>query len=539
MSKTNSNSNNQRNSRSGNGSTNQKSKYSKKRNQRGISGANVPSKDTADLQEYRCDHNDVSWYNANPELLRTAGSLSFNNPLGIDIYPSINNVTGIQIDENKHWTIPGIIRLDLVPTVGKTDSPSSIVNVAARKTYAYVRHENSGHANYDAPDLMLYILAMDNLYSFYNWITRLYGSIRLFSGVNRYFSKYLIETMGVNYEDIITHGNDLYFMLLNWAARLRSFYIPSGMSYLTRHAWLYSQIFKDSPDPKSQVYLFSPEYLYYWAENAGEWALKPIEIIPKSITASKLTFSDIVEKMEQMIAGVAMSEDFNIMSGDILKAYGSNTFTITPVDISYILEPTYSKEVLMQIHNARIITNYAIGDIKSDGVGVQLINESSCKTSDTPIWLSHNLFIDLHDVESSPENVMVASRLMCTYKAITHNSEELDWFGSEIVTHCTVTTLELEGTGIVDRTIITSDILFKPSAVDNTDLLTNLQILRSLASFNDAPIVYETWVESDDTRIGVTAAYADFDNYTIVTGETMSKLHECALLSEFGVASRN
>lgn len=487
------------------------------------------SKSNSDLQEFQCNHNDISWYNANPTMLKTAGSLSFNNPLGIDIFPDINDYEGSTPNNILSWTIPGIMQLSMVPTIGATNDANSIANIAARKIYAFVRHENSGHTNYDAPDLMLYILAMDNLYSFYNWITRLYGTIRLYSGVNRYLSDYLLQAMGANVEDIRKHGHDLYFNLLDWAARLKTFHIPSTMSYLTRHAWLYSQVFKDSPDPKSQLYVFNPSHLYYWAENAGAWSLKPIAIKPSVIT-SYLTYDNIVQLMETMISGVARSEDFNIMSGDILKAYGNNTFTISPVDISYILEPTYNNSVLMQIHNLRVMDKYVPGDIKNDTTGSYLINESTCESKLDYAYLSHNLFLDLHGEEPSPENVMIASRLMTSWRVVPDTTDEvLDTYGSEVVVSCHVVNMEDDMMAVAYTDTIKTDY------TEDNDII---NILDRIIPFGEFPIVYKSQIHVDGntkTNWGVRRAYNNFDNYTIVHGSTLRKLHECALLSEFGI----
>lgn len=487
------------------------------------------SKSNNDLQEFQCNHNDISWYNANPTMLRTAGSLSFNNPIGIDMFPEMNDYEGSTSNKTLSWTVPGIMQLNMVPTIGATDDANSIANIAARKIYAFVRHENSGHTNYDAPDLMLYILAMDNLYSFYNWITRVYGAIRLYSGVNRYLSDSLLQAMGVNAGNIRKHGHDLYFNLLDWAARLKTFHIPSTMSYLTRHAWLYSQVFKDSPDPKSQLYVFNPSHLYYWAENAESWSLKPIAIKPSVIT-SYLTYENIVQLMEIMIAGVARSEDFNIMSGDILKAYGNNTFTISPVDISYILEPTFNNSVLMQIHNLRVMDKYVPGDIKNDSTGSFIINESTCESKLDYAYLSHNLFLDLHGEEPSPENVMIASRLMTNWRVVPDTTDEvLDNYGSEVVVSCYVVNMEDEMMGVSYKTSIKTDY------TNEDDILSNLG---RLIPFGEFPIVYSSHIHEDQgvkTNWGVRRAYNNFDNFTIVTGSTLRKLHECALLSEFGI----
>lgn len=136
--------------------------------------------------------NDPRWYAQNPQLLRDTASFPYSWPLGNKLN------LGQHAPEINKGSIPGIMGIYTAPTFGWADNPNSPINVAARNVYSYVRHANSGHANYDAPDLMLYLCAMDSIYSYLSYLKRVYGVVSTYSYTNRYYPKAVIQAMHVD-----------------------------------------------------------------------------------------------------------------------------------------------------------------------------------------------------------------------------------------------------------------------------------------------------------------------------------------------------
>lgn len=62
--------------------------------------------------------NDVKWYAKNPELLRDAGAVSFNNPVGskINIRGSVTRLSHDYVDLD-HFYVPGVmvLKANLIP----------------------------------------------------------------------------------------------------------------------------------------------------------------------------------------------------------------------------------------------------------------------------------------------------------------------------------------------------------------------------------------------------------------------------------------
>lgn len=84
--------------------------------------------------------NDPSWYALNPQLLKDAASFPYAWPLGNRL-----NLGKFARLINK-GSVPGIMAMNWVPTIGYSSNGTSPANVASINTYTKVRHDNSGHA---------------------------------------------------------------------------------------------------------------------------------------------------------------------------------------------------------------------------------------------------------------------------------------------------------------------------------------------------------------------------------------------------------
>ena len=112
--------------------------------------------------------NDASWYAANSQLLKDAASLAYSESVGSGYSVVMNPVT----EQDWVTSIPGVYAIHTAPAIGVSKDNASAINIAARNIYSYVRHANAGHSNYDSPDLMIYLMAMDSLYSVLSFMAR-------------------------------------------------------------------------------------------------------------------------------------------------------------------------------------------------------------------------------------------------------------------------------------------------------------------------------------------------------------------------------
>lgn len=491
--------------------------------------------------------NDWTWYANNEYLLRDSASLAYSNPAGVP-FNWRNAKMGVS---GSNYSFPGIITLEVAPTIGGALNPSDAVNVAARNIYSYVRHANSGHANYDAPNLMLYLLAMDSLYSAYSWLTRAYGLIRTFSQKNRYIPEPLFAAMGLDYNDFLYNQVQFRFWLNTVAERIGSLCVPASMTYMMRHMWMFQNVFVDNMGLKAQMYVYNPAYFVKYvpvAEGIDAPALEnTLQVNPPSV---KLTFEAVSAAVNEMIDCVMRQEDLNIMSGDILKAFGEGSvWKLVPIHEDYDITAVYSDEVLHQIHNATCCNQswfastgarrYKFYEHIDAATAVSWIKQTEMPgDSLSPLgWI-----LDVHTDTPDPALTMVATRLMhgCGDWELQNpglTSQNVTICGSEVCTRMFVTSAALAAPfGPVTELLSTT-----VQQGSNTDtLIAQMKNAAKLANFSMHPSMYVykiSQVSTQPVRYGVQVAevISDIDNYTLITNEELIKMHETALLSEFNV----
>lgn len=320
-------------------------------------------------------YNDVSWYTKNDAMLKDAASLSYNTPLGSPlhlekVFMATKSTSSIKVNSYLD-TIPGLMSLRVVPTVGVSTNSASPANLAAQNIYSYVRYQNSGAKNYDQADLMLYLLAMDSIYASWNYMKRAYGVLSMYSQYNKYMPKAYFRAFGLDFEDFLSNIADFRMFLNQTAAEISSFCVPAVMSFFVRHSWMFSNVYKDSDNYKAQQYLFTPAWLYKYDETGSKFGGRLVPVVFPKDSAYPFTpwkFVDLKTNIRSMIDAVAYSEDIGVMSGDILKAYGQGQlFKLEPVLPDYTVQPVYMEEVLNQIHNSTLIGNF-LGQNAPSGV---------------------------------------------------------------------------------------------------------------------------------------------------------------------------
>jgi len=316
----------------------------------------------------KTEPNDWRWYAENEYLVRDSASFSFNYPLGNRI--NLGSKAGTVANST---AVPGIMGIYTSPAFGYSNSTTSPINVAAKNVYVYVRHANAGHVNYDSPDLMIYLGAMDSVYSYIAYLKRIYRIISTNSFTNRMFPVAAVMSMGVDYYDIQANLADFRYFINSFVQRVGSFVVPASMSYMARHMWMYEGLYYDTPyDDKAQVFHYTPEGFFQFdldAYDGGKGTLvwKPLlkldvssrnldPLDDQSRQQQLLTFDNLRTYGLELIYPIINSEDFGIMGGDILKAFGAgNVYLVQGVAENEWIAPVYSEEILDQINNATLI----------------------------------------------------------------------------------------------------------------------------------------------------------------------------------------
>lgn len=473
-------------------------------------------------------YNDVSWYAKNQQMLTDAASFSYNSPLGNPV-PFGDLLSGVPQSLVGNGAIPGVAQLEFIPGIGISTNSISPANIAANNIYSYVRYMNSGAKNYDQADMMLYLLAMDNLYMYINWMKRIYGYVSTFSQYNKYTPTAYAAADSVDIADLRANLADFRLFINNCCARASAFCVPAVMPLFVRHSWMVSNIYKDSDTLKAQNYMYVPKWFYRYDETGSKFGGQLV--IQGRVTNAKL--SDLQKIFEDMFKKLAYSEDIGVMSGDILKAYGQEKlFKLSSVEPDYTVLPVYNEEVLSQIHNLQIVEPNLASEAAKTWNVTQDPNSGFLIFNPTIIPWAYNpkkVMVNMPWDGVTPADTMVATRLTASYEGT-----KLTACGSELVTNFRI--IKYDATGVLKVSVdFTSPIIYVNASNLGTPQA-DVQKMCELTQFDWHPLFHLVTnpgtTPTTNTYCGI---MGDINNYTIMDIEDLKNLHSTAILSEFNV----
>lgn len=499
--------------------------------------------------------NDASWYTRNSALVADSGKIAFTWPTGTPVSFEIPNASSREIHVNgalgDEINFPGVMALKYVPTYGLDQNGYDPLNIAAQNVYTYVRHVQSGHSNYDPSDLMLYLMAMDQIYTLYMHLVRAYGTIRLFSQKNRNFPKVVLNAMGFDYDDVSRNLADFRYFINNAATRIGAMVVPNNMPIFTRHMWMPAGIYTDGPSAKAQMYIFRPQAFGVYQERTsslgGYLSVTFMEYVH--------TVKEWCDLLDSMISAVRNSEDCGIISGDILKAYGESVIKLPTIAEDYMTNVLYSPEVLGQIANATVMPDALYGYVEALSASPMIYQDPDAGVLKSSLTFTarrddaqginadgyqplagKRIMAGLSE-QPTPEEVMVNSRLMVIAKSVTNKSSNTvevipDSVGSEVVVDAAIyDTEQMEGRW--DAPNHKMEVTRYPKYVNyNANYVDGLVAMANSNYFNLHPSF--TVTESIGNLLYF-SVFFDVDNYAIVDAHDVAKMHDTALLSMLDV----
>lgn len=305
--------------------------------------------------------NDISWWMMSEQTLNDVGRLPFGRPLGnaqeLGLFGPFGSWQGNAFgagSKNMPAVIPGIAVINYRNSFGISGDAHSPINVAARAIYSYVRHANSGHANYESPDLMIYLFAIGEIYSGLAYLAKVYGTTQFWSQRNRYFGDRLVKALGFNPDDVREHLSDFRAQINLAIIKANSLVAPKNIALYERRYFLPSYIYKDEDNEKAQIYTFKPTAL---GRFSGTKANTGSILIPVACpwAGGQCTVKQAVDYINTFLDEILAEEDLGIMAGDILKAFGDGgVHRLLTIPDNYFVAPVYNEEMLQQIHNMNI-----------------------------------------------------------------------------------------------------------------------------------------------------------------------------------------
>lgn len=294
--------------------------------------------------------NDLSWYVVDEQILNDAARIPYSIPVGMP-FSRMGKWIPSQVDLPSYDdALPGIMASYIMPLLGNASAAGDAVNVAANSVYQFVRSKISGSRPYDAVDMMIYLGAMDSLFCYITWLTRLYATVYTYHQSNRYMSRALVEAQGVDYDDLVSNIAQFRASVNLLIAKVKSLYLPSVLPLFNRHSWLFSSYYIEGPSEKDQIYFHVPAGVHLFRyDNDHAGMLEAYRLHDQN----PITVAGLINLLNAMVNPIYADEDFNRISGDFLKAYEGKVFTLTELPDVVTTQLINNEEVLLQFKNAK------------------------------------------------------------------------------------------------------------------------------------------------------------------------------------------
>lgn len=342
--------------------------------------------DEAEVKEYkkgfragktkeRKGGNAASWEMGSYPMARDTANITWTQVQGLPItIDSLGFTTGGFFQT----TVPGICALDVAPVIGQAKDERSAINVAAMAMYSYVRHTNSGSANYDPADMMMYVYGMCNIYSNIIFVQRAFGYYDAYENMNRYYPYAMLNAMGIDIQSILSNIVQVKSRINLLISKAAAFAVPAEFTIFKRQAFLYKDVYAESNDIMDQLYLMRPAGYYMFSNYASD---KGSSLVWNAFDWSQpQDINYVLDIIDQQIEVFLSTQAIGNMSGDILKAYGNNIIKLAYIEDGFRLKPIFDETTLEMIQNAivlpdleptidqslQVLENTVIGDITQE-----------------------------------------------------------------------------------------------------------------------------------------------------------------------------
>lgn len=489
--------------------------------------------------------NDISWYARYPDLLRVSASLPFPYKAGMSISDmgtfNSSGTTTPDYSKNNAYNIPGVLAIRFIPSIGISANTTDPASIACKELYARVRKSYSGSLEADPPDFLIYLLALDSIFSYIGSLKRIFRLVNAFTPYNYVVPDTLLNALGVTPTCVSNLRKDkLKFMgqINELIYMTHNLVCPAVMDIFNRHYWMNDNAYADSPSPNSQIYVFRQDAYYKYAEqktpadvDAAGLAMTPAPL------DTATTSDDLYAFGLALIRALSSWDDAYTISGYLMRAFeGVPSFGVDLLTGTEEFVLQYQEEVLAQIENANVgfmmafatlKTVLATGDlnVSQDPTnnrilsGMTIQNPPSGVLSYTMGYFGDIPMLSVRNDAPTPEDVVLATRLKTHYSVLSNGAVQI---------HCgTECVVAYE---LWSKSGTSADFVTDGYESDNT----RATFLAPFAAFDWAPLIRINW------RRNVSGSYQnniqllwDVHNLTPVTLSQLDEINRVCIYSEF------
>lgn len=388
--------------------------------------------------------NDWEYYAATEEIAKSIANVPFNVMAGLPykLDASMRTPTMSAIQQiTSHEASGAVGTVRYIPSIGVTSSRTDSINMAAVQLYTYVRHANSGAKNYEAPDLMMEILAVKDIMTEIFECKRIIGITSYYNYYNHNLPDALLQALHINASDLRANLAQYRGRLNLLIEKFNSFAIPSYFKAFLRSAYISNLVFSDSDSIKGQMFLFYKDGYYTWSPKTSTTGTSLV--YTRHTTYGNLdTLKDRLDIIEGQLDAMYLDEDAITMSGDILKAFrDSDLYKLTQIPEDYRVEPKFDEDILAQIEN--LVLFRAAGSSVIAGSETGTLSADITQSNQLIIWqptyiekagsMSNGFVGDVktrlfnsHKDNPDYRDTLEWSRLMCTFTTDWNHPETGD-----------------------------------------------------------------------------------------------------------------
>lgn len=494
--------------------------------------------------------NDWQFYAVTERIAKDVASYPYNKLPGSKFNVPWHSGTFSDVPDSATY-LPNFCVLSYVPGVGNTnDDANAGINIATKQLYTYVRHANSGARNYEGPDIMMYVLAMRDIYTRFFEAKRALGIAYAYYFENKNFPDGLLRSIGINPQDLRANLAQYRGRLNLLAAKINSFAVPKYFRAFDRAAFISSYYFTDSTSIRGQAYIFRTAGYYTWSGMTSEKGTSlQFNFDPSfdSTQSSNPAFSKVssfeavyLNTLESQLDALFYDDDANTMAGDILKAFDqSNLYQVADIPDPYVVLGTYDEDILAQIENSFAANNYFSATFAttftSEALAItqenQIIKSGITLASAGTASFPNGWYFNSHKDAPEFSDNLEWSRLIVS--ATKSSTSWILHYGLELLLNITIVNMDPK----YDDQRMVYSVLNQSIAVASSGAVSSTMMasIAKLAIFDWHPGVY--FINYDITGTDVTSSeiipFMDLKFYTVLTDKEIHPTHDSACMAAF------
>lgn len=495
--------------------------------------------------------NDISWYAKFPQLLDAAGMLPFPVKPGMFFAPRKGSSAFNRQSPASVWVV------DWQPSVGVSKTNTDPASLVAKQLYTRVRSVYSSELDADGPDMLIYLLALDSIFSYIASLKRILRLTISDNPFNYDMPDGVLTGLGFSQQGItnLRANRVLLWQNINeLIAMTRRFKCPAVMDYFNRHYWMNDNIFSDAQSPSAQLFVFNQTFYYKWSVNTENNAGQVVPVLFSIKSGDEV--AGLFDFGLQLIEALSNAGSSYTISGYLTRAFPDTpSFSVDEAVFTETATAVFSEEVLSQIENSRTVcfNPYLVLDSSNAPIqqnwiaamtvmqdvttnAVQCPQQFSAPTASNAWEYTGDAFtpsalINLHTFDVVPAIVAIASRMqtLCEFEnPVGSDSVVVVHSGSEVTLRNTLVQRLTDGSF---RSFVIPSVQNISSETTATTLTGMLQSVAMAEQFDWHPLLFiGNGVTTYNKNLFI---YGDVLNINSFNNEEFKNLNKICLYSEF------